>query len=320
MKEFFQNILSDYPAAYGEEYANNPLAQMIREIIPENIRKIIPDNDRYLIKGSAGAGNWTAIPWIAIFDILITDTAQSGYYPVYLFRDDMSGFYLSLNQGVTEIKNKYKRDTTHVLKLTAEDYRAQLGIVPSNFNRLEIELRKLKTTGSQLPKLYEAGNIIAKYYSAFKLPSEEEFHTDLYEMLKIYETLSYNEGLPKNHAEIENDENNFKDYEDLRKFRFHKRIERNKQLSNKVKKIQGYTCKACAMNFREMYGEIGEDFIEAHHLTPLSKIEKEKVLLDVRKDFIVLCSNCHSMIHRLKDPSNIDLLIQIISNNNKKPI
>ncbi len=60
-------------------------------------------------KGSAGAGNWSATPWIAILDILITDTPQSGYYPVFLFRDDMSGFYLSLNQGVTDIRLKYKR-------------------------------------------------------------------------------------------------------------------------------------------------------------------------------------------------------------------
>ncbi len=317
MRDQFQNILSDYPEAYGKEFANNPLAKLIRETLPEAIRKVIPENDRYIIKGSAGAGNWTATPWVAIFDILVTDTAQSGYYPVYLFRDDMSGFYLSLNQGVTEIEKKYKRDAIQVLKLTAEDYRAQLGVIPQNFGNFKIELKKLRTTNSKFPKLYEAGNILAKYYSSFRIPSEEELHTDLFEILNLYEILSYNEGLPRTPAEIENDENKYKDYEDLRKFRFHKRIERNKQLSNKVKKQQGYTCRACQMSFTKQYGELGKDFIEAHHLTPLSKITKEKILLDVRKDFAVLCSNCHSMIHKLEDPSNLDLLIQIIKDNKK---
>lgn len=315
MKELFENVLSDYSESYGKEYAKNPLANLIRETIPQKIKSLITENERFLIKGSAGAGNWTAIPWIAIFDILITTTAQSGYYPVYLFRDDMSGFYLSLNQGVTEIENKYKRDAKQVLKLTAEDYRAQLGIIPKNFDKTEIELKILDSTNSKLPRLYEAGNILAKYYSADTLPSDEELHADLFEMLKMYETLSYNEGLPKNEAEIENDENRFKDYEELKKFRFHKRIERNRKLSENVKRIQGYVCKACDMTFENRYGELGKNFIEAHHLTPLSKITSEKILLDVRTDFVVLCSNCHSMIHKLDDPSNLQLLIEIINKN-----
>jgi 5-methylcytosine-specific restriction protein A len=315
MRDFFQNILSDYPEAYGKEYSNHPLAKMIRQDLPGLIEDVITDKERFLVKGSAGAGNWTATPWVAIFDILITDTAQSGFYPVYLFRDDMSGFYLSLNQGVTEIKEKYKRDAKQVLKLKAEDFRAQLGTIPANFSRLEIELKKLKTTTSQFPKLYEAGNVLAKYYSSFKLPSNEELHADLFEMLKIYEVLSYNEGLPSTPAEIENDEEKYKGYEDLKKIRLHKRIERNNQLSKRVKDVQGYTCKACKITFKEIYGVLGEEFIEAHHLIPLSKLGSEKIQLDIRKDFTVLCSNCHRMIHRLEDPSDLELLIKIINEN-----
>lgn len=317
MKEFFQNILSDYPEAYGQQLTNHPLANLIRKDLPDAIKKVISDDKRFLVKGSAGAGNWTAIPWVAIFDILITNTAQSGYYPVYLFRDDMSGFYLSLNQGVTELKEKYKSDAKHVLKLRAQDFRAQLGVIPSNFSKIEIDLKKLNTTRSELPRLYEAGNIFAKYYSTYNLPTNEQLHTDLFEMLKLYETLSYNELSPMSQAEKENDESRFIGYEDLRKFRFHKRIERNSQLSKKVKELQGYSCKACKMNFIDEYGTLGENFIEAHHLIPISKLENEKISLDIRKDFTVLCSNCHSMIHRLEDPSNLELLIKLINENKR---
>ena len=49
-------------------------------------------------------GNWAQLPWIAIFNPKITKSAQSGYYIVYLFREDMKGVYISLNQGVTEYK------------------------------------------------------------------------------------------------------------------------------------------------------------------------------------------------------------------------
>lgn len=312
MREELQNVVNDYQEAYGQEYTNHPLAKTIRNTIPELVDKIVRDSERYIIKGSAGAGNWTAIPWVAIFDSLITNTAQSGYYPVFLFKDNMEGFYLSLNQGVTEIKGKYKRDAKQVLKLKAEDYRAQLGVIPNNFNILEIKLKHLQSTKSPLSSLYEAGNIIAKYYSSENIPSETQIQADILEILKIYEALSYNEVLPTTQVEKENDEEKYKGFEELRKFRFHKRIERNIQLSKKVKLVQGYNCKACNINFEEKYGSIGKDFIEAHHLKPISKLTGGKIELDVRTDFAVLCSNCHSMIHKLEDPSDLNLLKSLI--------
>jgi hypothetical protein len=41
---------------------------------------------------------------VAVFDRLITKTARQGFYIVYLFRGDLNGVYLSLNQGVTSIR------------------------------------------------------------------------------------------------------------------------------------------------------------------------------------------------------------------------
>ena len=318
MRDEFQSILNDYQEAYGQTYADHPLANLLRQTIPSSISNLLTEPERYIIKGSAGAGNWTNIPWVAIFDVLITDTAQSGFYPVFLFKDDMTGFYLSLNQGVTEIKEKYQREARQVLKLKAEDYRAQLGSVPTNFSITEINLKNLNSTKTHLAGLYEAGNIIAKYYSSNNLPSDAQLHADVFEILKIYEALSYNEGLPTNQAEKENDEEKYKGFEELKKFRFQKRIERNVQLSKKVKQTQGYTCKSCDINFEDIYGELGKEFIEAHHLKLIAQLTGDKVQLDARTDFTVLCSNCHSMIHRLDDPSDLELLRTIIANNSRK--
>ena len=64
-----------------------------------------------------------------------------------------------------------------------------------------------------------------------------------------------------------------------------------------------YKCLVCGMNFVECYGEIGKEFIEVHHLNPISQTEGEHEV-DPAKDLIPLCSNCHSMIHRLEDPGD----------------
>ncbi|MFO8174155.1 MAG: DUF3578 domain-containing protein, partial [Longimicrobiales bacterium] len=51
---------------------------------------------RYLVTGSVGQGNKTNFPWVCTFNKNITTTAQKGIYLGYLFRKDMSGFYLTL--------------------------------------------------------------------------------------------------------------------------------------------------------------------------------------------------------------------------------
>ncbi|HIE80022.1 MAG TPA: DUF3578 domain-containing protein [Nitrospinaceae bacterium] len=144
-----------------------------------------------MVQGSAGQGNWARCPWVAVFDILITETAQTGYFPFYLFREDMKGVYLSLNQGVTEIKQKYKENPKEVLKIKASDFRAQIGGLPNRFPFTDIDLAKGTTT--DLASFYEAGNIFAKYYEKEDLPTEEELILDFQDMMEHYRFLSSNE-------------------------------------------------------------------------------------------------------------------------------
>jgi hypothetical protein len=94
--------------------------------------------------------------------------------------------------------------------------------------------------------------------------------------------------------------------EDLRVLRLHKGIERNRKLASNAKRALGYKCQACNFDFHKKYGEIGKKFIEAHHLVPLSKLKGKVIKLDPKKDFSVLCSNCHRMIHRTMSVGNIE--------------
>ena len=79
----------------------------------------------------------------------------------------------------------------------------------------------------------------------------------------------------------------------------------------------GYKCKVCNFEFNEKYGNLGDNFIEVHHLTPLSEI-KENHIVNPVNDLIPLCSNCHSMIHRndqLMSPEDLKFIIDKIEKN-----
>jgi 5-methylcytosine-specific restriction protein A len=101
-----------------------------------------------------------------------------------------------------------------------------------------------------------------------------------------------------------------------RQYAFHRKIERNSTASRKAKKFHGTTCQACTLSFIDRYGKIGKGYIEAHHLKPIGKLkEGEKVEYDIASDFAVLCANCHRMIHRSDDPSDLNKFRSIVQSN-----
>jgi len=77
--------------------------------------------------------------------------------------------------------------------------------------------------------------------------------------------------------------------------------ERNRKLiaAAKAKEMEEkgvLRCLICKFIFKDKYGEIGADYIEAHHVKPVSELkenEKTKIL-----DIALVCSNCHRMLHR----------------------
>lgn len=189
LKELFEKVLKEYKTARNENFTRNPIANILRNEIPTELKKIIGNTDKYKVSGSAGQGNWTYSPWVAIMDRKITETPQSGYYLVYLFREDMKGFYLSLNQGMTEIRNQRgDNETKELLKVKAREYRENLGNVFSNY----WENIDLAVESSPAAPFYEAGNIYAKYYEIKNMPSDEKLQSDLKDILELYGALGEN--------------------------------------------------------------------------------------------------------------------------------
>jgi len=54
-------------------------------------------------------------------------------------------------------------------------------------------------------------------------------------------------------------------------------------------------CENCGFDFNEKYGVRGESFIEAHHIKPVSEMSEGNITRV--EDLVLLCSNCHSIVH-----------------------
>ena len=93
------------------------------------------------------------------------------------------------------------------------------------------------------------------------------------------------------------------------------RYERNPYARKKCLEYYGYKCSVCPMNFKEYYGEIGEEFIHVHHLTPLSIYEGKEYQINPIEDLRPVCPNCHAMLHKRKIPYSIEELKEIINRN-----
>lgn len=85
--------------------------------------------------------------------------------------------------------------------------------------------------------------------------------------------------------------------------RLHRVRERNSELINEAKSrfIEKYNrlfCQICEFDFESVYGGRGKGYIEGHHNIPVSKMRPgEKTNLS---DIVMVCSNCHKIIHRTR--------------------
>lgn len=75
------------------------------------------------------------------------------------------------------------------------------------------------------------------------------------------------------------------------------RRERDSKLRDAMIESFGRDCMVCGFNFDRFYGkDLAEGYIEVHHLKPISEMNGEDEVSP--DDCIVICSNCHRVIHR----------------------
>lgn len=183
LRSALEKILKEWKSARQLSINENSLSKFIRSDFPKIVETVLGSKSiDYQINGSAGAGNWASIPWLSILDKQITKSTQMGYYPVYLFRADMSGVYLSLIQGTTEINNRLGRIKAN-REISAFKNNVRAAVPQLSSWNPSIELR----SNTALGKSYEPASIGAKFYSSESLPANSILEADLLELIEIYQ-------------------------------------------------------------------------------------------------------------------------------------
>ncbi len=182
LSRLLYNVVSEYPVdQIGKPLSAHSVRDVTKQEIPDTIEQILSDED-LVIRGSNGQGRWTAIPWVAIMDPAETDQIQNGIYAVYLFEPQERRVTLTLNQGVTELKNEFgsKRAREQLIQ-RATEIRDQTEI--AGFEPGPIEFPH----ASDRNKLYGPGTIWYKRYSLGDLSDTAAVDEDLRRLIDTYQ-------------------------------------------------------------------------------------------------------------------------------------
>jgi 5-methylcytosine-specific restriction enzyme A len=184
--------------------------------------------------------------------------------------------------------------------LNKEEYTKSLN---GNFIRLRL-IEQVSNKHMKLENLLKNGLNAApqspvRIMSVELLNYIENFFTDKYQIDFFPELLNEDENL----------------YEGAKKNVTVNKYERSSKARENAVKFHGLSCKVCGINFENIYGKVGSDFIHIHHLVPINEIGKN-YKIDYEKDLIPVCPNCHSMLHRKingKEPT-VDELKNMMTN------
>lgn len=313
IKEAFDRIFKEYPKARTQRFINHPLANFIRTEVPRLFAEALPGDSDLKWEASPGKGNWADAPWIAAFDPLITESAQRGFYPVYLFSRSMNSVFLSFNQGVTDLKAEFGNpQAKEILRHRATILRTRLS--PDYRDKFTSKPIELKGRGSSsLLTMYEPGHTFGLKYRKGQVPATDQILEDLTSMLSLYRRALALGGTTELDVGQQGGQEQPQTQDEIRRYRLHRSIDRNARLAKAAKQLHGFVCKACGFDFERAYGELGRGYIEAHHLTPLSALPlNTPIALSPRDDFTVVCGNCHRMLHRGNAPETFGDFVKLV--------
>jgi 5-methylcytosine-specific restriction protein A len=307
LADMLSRLATEYVFERGKTFARSPFGDFVRRDLAIEARKVLSFWPFDLkVKGSVGAGNWASVPWLAFFDPLITESATKGFYVVFLVNAQTNCVTLSLNQGTTEVYNEYGQlRGREVLRRRAVDIADRIPEYAKVFDTSPIDL------GSEdaLPKGYEAGHSFGVTYGLQDL-KEERIISDLQKILFAYEALVDRGGTVP--SDIMQEESGTSDIEETRRYVLSRRIERSSKVRREVLARRNPVCEACGLDPVRDYGFRGANIkspLDVHHCAPLRELaEGETRRYRIPQDFLVLCPNCHRMIHKQDDPSNLKTL------------
>lgn len=185
LEQLFNFVLKNYNNDHKNAERSDPVYPIVCDELPNLLKTFLfPTRKDLLFTGSCGVGQKTDYPWIAVYNTNITRHATKGLYIVYLFKKDLSGFYLTLNQGITYFTKTYKRTKYECARKVAKYFKDEIG--DNYFSKNDINLGGKRGT---LGFGYQETTILSKYYSMNNFDSSIiEF--DLKKMMAIYDELA----------------------------------------------------------------------------------------------------------------------------------
>jgi 5-methylcytosine-specific restriction protein B len=188
IQQSLQGILDSYINARTNQTFAGHSIRLVFKSIQEAVNSLpaVTVSPTLRVKWSIGQGTWAKVPWIALLDERETDTTQRGVYCVYLFRQDMSGIYLTLNQGVTKlIQGDGKLGAYSILRARAQELRPMCASLIDKGFRLDgaIDLKADQGLGSD----YEPSTIAHKFYESGYIPDDNSLAADLDALISIYQ-------------------------------------------------------------------------------------------------------------------------------------
>jgi len=187
LRRAFESILSGYARARARELFGKR-SSMWGEF--ETIAKTLKDSPKIaafshvVIRWSAGQGRWATVPWIAALDDRETSRTSEGVYVIYLFRADMTGLYLTLNQGTQWVMAGYGEKGANQLRERAQLLRERSTALREHGFTVArgIDLR------SDLPIVrgYEDSTVAYKVYERGAVPVDAALLADLERALAAY--------------------------------------------------------------------------------------------------------------------------------------
>jgi 5-methylcytosine-specific restriction enzyme B len=196
LNEGLEAALKQYPTARGAPFAGTHPINAVFHSLTQSLQSsnCVKEFPTLHVRFSTGQGNWARVPWIAILDDRKTTTIQSGVYCVFLFREDGSGVYLTLAQGVTEpLRRLGAVEGKAELRANARAIRTSLDpLRDAGFSLTDdIDLH----TGPGLGSNYEVSTIAYKLYERDNVPEDDQLLSDIGALIKSYETMVSEETL-----------------------------------------------------------------------------------------------------------------------------
>ncbi|WP_080635872.1 MrcB family domain-containing protein [Rhizobium leguminosarum] len=312
----YRNIANSLRSVPGE--STEPALNALRRDLPLFLKTKIPPGlqPSYRCYGGFGEPNRTFanVPWVAVCDRSVASSVRDGYFIVLLFRQDMAGCWLSLNQGFTQYKLAFRRDELARRQArNGAELLARMVEVPTGFVLGPIDL----SATTDLGKGYEAGSVLSRFYGATEPLSEIELENDFVRLLDVYQKLTAKVGenpvllLPDVEgpyqaavAEIA------KGVQPPPKIPPGKILPKNSQSSNSRRLWRrdpimaaaalvnaNYRCEFDAAHTTFQSRATRQNFVEAHHLVPIARQADHIFSLDVPENIVALCPTCHRKIH-----------------------